>query len=563
MFPKDDMQWRAMLATFLILVIFLVYSYFTGPSVPPTETPPKPEAPAARPVEPGPPKPAVAPPREKSAAGPSYTPTARAAPPPRTITVETPLLRVVFSTRGAVATHWELKRYTMDGGKPVDLVADASAPGALGLILPGLPADAVYESESTGVVLKGAGEQGKVTFRHVTEAGLKVEKTLAFRADDYLTEVDLRLTNVGGETVTLQAELTWGPGFLRPAEDGKKLPPAQPPTLWINDGRVHENVEKLEAPAIHRGALSWVALQDTYFAAALVPREKETVAVVAKGPEGMPVVALQAPKVTLGPGASSGSRFAAYIGPKELDRLTAGGSDLDNLVDLGYFMFGSARWMDLFLARPALVLLRFLRGLLGNYGLAIIVITILQKIVFHPLTVKSMRSMQAMSALQPALESLRERHKNNKQKLQQETMELYRRHGVNPMGGCLPMLIQVPIFIALYNALANSIELWRARFLWVSDLSQPEHGLFTLWGGTEVRILPLLMGASMYLQQKMSPTAGDPRQAQMMLYLMPTLFTFMFWGFPSGLVLYWLVNNLLQIGQQYLILRPQAAPKAA
>ncbi|MGH7409823.1 MAG: membrane protein insertase YidC, partial [Candidatus Methylomirabilis sp.] len=156
----------------------------------------------------------------------------------------------------------------------------------------------------------------------------------------------------------------------------------------------------------------------------------------------------------------------------------------------------------------------------------------------------------------------RERHKNSPQKMNQETMELYKRHGVNPLGGCLPMVIQIPIFIALYNALGSSVELWRAPFfLWIDDLSAPD-ALFVLpfavpyFGeGIAFRVLPLLMGASMFIQQKMTPTAGDPRQAKMMLYMMPTLFTFLFWGFPSGLVLYWLGSNVLQIGHQHYMNR--------
>jgi YidC/Oxa1 family membrane protein insertase len=238
-----------------------------------------------------------------------------------------------------------------------------------------------------------------------------------------------------------------------------------------------------------------------------------------------------------------------YAGPKEIGRLGDAGHDLQGLVDLGWFWF---------LAQPALWLLTRLHDATGNYGVAIIIITILQKIGFYPLTQKSYKSMQAMQAIQPKLEALKERHKGNKQKMNQEMMELYKRHGVNPFGGCLPMVIQIPIFIALYNALGSSVELWRAPFaLWITDLSAPDT-LFVvpfaipyLGAAFAFRGLPLIMGISMFVQQKMSPTAGDPRQAQMMLYLMPVMFTFIFWGMPSGLVLYWLVNNVLQIGHQY------------
>jgi len=267
-------------------------------------------------------------------------------------------------------------------------------------------------------------------------------------------------------------------------------------------------------------------------------------------------VGLEAAKQVLGPGEQTSASALVFAGPKDLDVLKGVGHDLYQLVDLGMFD-------RIYLVTAALWLLKFLYRFTGNYGIAIILVTVLQKIAFHPLTVKSLKSMKAMQEIQPKVHALQERYKNNPQKKQEETMALYRKHGVNPMGGCLPMLVQIPIFIALYNALSSSVEMWQARFLWIHDLTQPD-SIFTasLWGGYEFHgnILGLLMGVSMWVQQKMSPPAGDPRQAQMMLWMMPILFTFMFWSFPSGLVLYWLVNNVLQIGQQWLITRSPARP---
>jgi YidC/Oxa1 family membrane protein insertase len=269
------------------------------------------------------------------------------------------------------------------------------------------------------------------------------------------------------------------------------------------------------------------------------------------------LVGLIGQRQTLPPGGERRVMAQVYAGPRDLDLLKGVGQDLDQLIDLG--------WFD-FLARPALWLLKFFYHYTGNYGIAIILITVLQKIAFHPLTHKSMKSMQAMQAIQPKVQAIQERYKNNPQKKQEETMALYRKHGVNPMGGCLPMLAQIPIFIALYNALSSSVEMWQARFLWISDLTQPD-SLFTitLWGGhaLSANLLALLMGVSMWVQQKMTPTAGDPRQAAIMLWTMPVVFTFMFWGFPSGLVLYWFVNNILQVGQQWLINRAKARPSPA
>jgi YidC/Oxa1 family membrane protein insertase len=203
---------------------------------------------------------------------------------------------------------------------------------------------------------------------------------------------------------------------------------------------------------------------------------------------------------------------------------------------------------------PLLWLLNFFGSQLpgANYGVAIILLTVLVKLVFYPLSLKSMRSMKQMQALQPQLNALRAKLKPDPQRFQREQMELFRKHKVNPVGGCLPMVVQIPIFYALYLTLQYSVELQGAPFvLWISDLSKKD----------PYYVLPILMGISMLIQQRMTPTVGDPRQAQIML-IMPVIFTFMFLEFPTGLVLYWLVNNLLSIAQQYAIDRKMALGKA-
>jgi YidC/Oxa1 family membrane protein insertase len=199
-----------------------------------------------------------------------------------------------------------------------------------------------------------------------------------------------------------------------------------------------------------------------------------------------------------------------------------------------------------------------------NYGIDIILLTILIKVLFYPLTKKSMASMKKMQDLQPIMAKLKEKYKDDAQRLNQETMNLYKTYKINPVSGCLPMLLQIPVFIALYKGLLVTIELRHAPFfLWINDLSAPEH----LWdiavaGYTiPIRLLPLLMGISMFVQQKMTPTTGDPNQQKIML-LMPVIFTFMFWGFPTGLVIYWLANNVLSIGQQLIHNAQAEAAKA-
>jgi YidC/Oxa1 family membrane protein insertase len=198
---------------------------------------------------------------------------------------------------------------------------------------------------------------------------------------------------------------------------------------------------------------------------------------------------------------------------------------------------------------------------IGNYGIAIIVLTILSKVLFYPLTVWSMRSMKAMQTMQPQINALRSKYKSDPQRLQRETMELYRKHGVNPLGGCLPMLPQIPIFYALYLAVANSAELQSAPFLCFGKMFGLDLWICDLAAQDPTYVLPLLMGVTMFIQQKMTPVSGDPAQAKVML-IMPVFFTLMFLNLPSGLVLYWTVSNVLQIAQQWWMNRPRPRREA-
>ncbi|MDH7500927.1 MAG: membrane protein insertase YidC, partial [candidate division NC10 bacterium] len=336
----------------------------------------------------------------------------------------------------------------------------------------------------------------------------------------------------------------WGPGIRGSEAQERKDKALKPVTTFINGQRLQDKWEKIERPIVHEGEVSWTALHDTYFCAALIPLQRGGRVRLERMREGGPVISLTFPEERIPPGGVAGESYSAFIGPKEIDRLSRLGFGMREIIDLGWFGF---------LARPALYFLKYTNRYLGNYGLAIIVLTLLMRIILFPLTYKSFKSMQEMQRLQPKINLLRERYKEDAKRMNQELMELYRKHQINPLGGCLPMLVQIPIFIALYNALINSVELWRAPFLlWIKDLSAKD----------PYYVLPILMGASWVIQQAMTPTVGDPRQAKMML-LMPVIFTFMFLNFPSGLVLYFLVSNLLGIGQQYLMNRQLKAPPKA
>ena len=244
--------------------------------------------------------------------------------------------------------------------------------------------------------------------------------------------------------------------------------------------------------------------------------------------------------------------YTLYMGPKQLTVLQSVGHELSKAINYG--------WFDI-IAKPMLWLLNFFYSFSKNYGIAIILLTILIKGAFWPITQKGMQSMKNMQKLQPKIAKLREKFKDDPAKMNQEMMGLYKTYKINPIGGCLPMIIQIPFFFALYKVLMAAIELRHAPFmLWINDLSAPDR----LWVGFDIPylhglpVLTLLMGASMFLQQKMTPTTADPTQARVMQFL-PIIFTFMFLNFASGLVLYWLVNNLLSILQQQLINRKSKA----
>jgi YidC/Oxa1 family membrane protein insertase len=560
------MERNAILATALVILILLGYQwYLSHYEVPPQEA----QHPTPSSVVPSQSQPTPAPPPLVKAPGPAapvkaisrprgFTPTAELGLPEKDVVVETPLMRVTLSTMGARATSWQLKRYHLADGSPVDLVAvhqPGAGPAPLEAWTDGRQVPSAFQVDRDHLNLTGE-ESATLTFTQVDSSGVEFQKRLTFRANRYRVEVGVVVHNLSGEDLAVQPRLVWGPG-LRNSTD-KKASTLHGPSFWLDGKRVQEDLAKINGEKTLDGKVSWAALQDSYFAAALLPKENALSAYATKTAADQPIVGLTTAKQTLHPGGQVALDAEVFAGPKEIDILKAAGQDLDKLVDLG--------WFD-FLARPALYLLKFLYGFIGNYGLAIILVTVLQKVAFYPLSQKSLKSMQAMQMIQPKVQALQERYKNNPQKKQEETMALYRKHGVNPMGGCLPMVVQIPIFIALYNALSNSVEMWQAHFLWIRDLTQPD-SLFRLqlWGGDYYNvgnILGLLMGVSMWVQQKMSPPAGDPRQAQMMLWMMPILFTWMFWSFPSGLVLYWLVNNVLQIGQQWLITgRPSRPPTA-
>jgi YidC/Oxa1 family membrane protein insertase len=452
------------------------------------------------------------------------------------VRVETDAFRATLTGTGARLSNLELKRFrqTVAPDSPLlDLVGG-------GLVLPGTldfggtNSDAAfsYRAEPRELVLHGD-ERGEVTFVAEAPNGMRVEKQFAFSGDGYVFDLRAR---VSGELPLPAFTVILTPISESAARGGRTPGQELAVTLSPEATLVEKAFKDLQKQPFVQETPHWAGFAAQYFLAALLPRE-------GTGRAEMSVaggVAL----IRLGlPAADGQTTLGFYIGPKEQAALARAGNHLDRALDFGKFWF---------IAIPLLNALRFLHGAFGNYGIAIIVLTALVKLVTVPLTRTTFRNMREMQKLQPQMAKLRERFKDDQTALQKETMELYKRHRVNPLSGCLPMVLQIPIFMGLYNALYYSIELRHASFaMWINDLSAPDR---LMVGSVGIPVLTLLMGASMLLQQRLTPQQGDPTQQRMMMF-MPIIFTFMFINFPAGLVLYWLVNNVLTIGQQYLMMR--------
>jgi YidC/Oxa1 family membrane protein insertase len=321
------------------------------------------------------------------------------------------------------------------------------------------------------------------------------------------------------------------------------------PVAFVNGELSEVKGKKLtKGPQLFQGDVSWAAYEDNYFICSLMPGKEGNRSLQMSATDETVRMVLSEGVLNLQPGAEQEFGYTLYFGPKKLSILKQVGSDLSRAINFG--------WFDA-LAKPMLWLLNFFYDYIKNYGVAIILLTILIKGAFWPITQKGMKSMKNMQKLQPKVAKLKEKFKDDPQKMNQEMMALYKTYKVNPLGGCLPLFLQIPFFFALYKVLLMSIELRHAPFmLWINDLAAPDR----LWIGIDIPflhgipVLTLLMGGSMYLQQKMTPTTADPTQARIM-QMLPIVFTFMFLNFASGLVLYWFVNNLLSILQQQLINR--------
>jgi YidC/Oxa1 family membrane protein insertase len=505
--------------------------------------------------------------------------------PQREISVETQNYWAVLTSGGARLKHFRLKKYedrvnqtavTMKltqfvdeilGEKPerpkepepLDLVNTTEGKNLpLGITLNGadLPVEENWEVDKDQLLLLQDDEKGEIIFSKNLANGLKIMKRLKFTSDQYTIHLEVEVQNSSSKEITNQLGLEWMGeielaklakednkdyglkyAFLRNEKVEKKSFGGTSSSGCVPGcgGQKKTSIEPFEIT--ERGEIKWFSFEGEYFTALIIPPESKDITLSVKGSEKDLLRAEIIPRGgSVSPGGKVNVAYQVYLGPKDEDRLKALGVGAEKLVDFGYFTI---------VAKPLLWFIRFTHKVTGNYGIDIIIISILIKIIFLPLTQISFKSMKEMQRVQPEMNRLKEQYKNDKARLQQEMMLLYKRRKINPMSGCLPMLIQIPVFIALYNALQNGIEMRHAPFfLWIMDLSAKD----------PIYVTPIIMGATMFIQQKMTPTAGDPAQAKMFL-LMPVMFTFLFLKFPSGLVLYWLINNVLSIAHQYYLSR--------
>ncbi len=462
--------------------------------------------------------------------------------PGREITVETDKYQAVFATQGARLVSFKLKDYkatAAEDGPPVQMFesgplryATLRTTGTEGFIL---NEDARFETTATDLIELSGDAQKELRFRHVAANGMQYVKSYQLLGDRYTIATSIELSNASA--MPLRGSL----GFALvqrwdESQDSDMYSFTGPATL-VKEEIDEVDVDDLEEGSVAYGTdVSWTSFQTKYFLSVAVPGVgvSERIEVRRKGDAVENLI--ETPVITLQAGERKQLDYLVYIGPKDAEQLKAAGHNLDKVVHFGFFNI---------LAQPLFLVLTFFYGYFKNYGVAIILLTVLIKIIFWPLTHKSYSSMKAMQKLQPEMAKLREKHAGDKERLNKEMMALYKTHSVNPLGGCLPMLVQIPVFFALYKVLLDSIALRHADFaFWLTDLSAKDPYYIT----------PLLMGASMFVQQKMTPTTADPMQAKIFM-MMPVIFTFMFLNFPSGLVIYWLVNNLLTIAQQYFIHR--------
>ena len=475
---------------------------------------------------------------QQSLSGSSYEPEISG----KRVIVNTPLYKATLNSAGGVLEHLELKKYQVSikpGAADVDLITpDTVQKAPMGLIWQQRPtwSEAEWELQGGNLDLQ-QGESGTLTLVGTMD-GVRLQRTLEFSAASYRIDENLEVLNAREHGLTGTLSFTMASEQL-----AEKSRYNRTELIYFNGGlNTEDDTDDLQIGIHPAEPVSWAGIGSNYFLLAAVPTSGD-MDLRGKYEDNVYRVALGS-QVSLAPEQDAQLSCSYYIGPKKSKQLATVPQNLQAAIQYG--------WFD-FIAKPLIKVLKFFYSYVGNYGVAIILLTIVIKIVFWPLSQKSYKSMEKMKKLQPMMSQLKEKYGDDRQKLNEEMMRLYKTYKVNPAGGCLPMLLQIPVFIALYQGLLGAVELRHAPFIahlpftdiiWLADLSAKD----------PLYITPIVMGATMFLQQKMTPTPGDSTQAKIMMF-MPLIFTFIFLSFPAGLVVYWLVNNVLSIAQQWMLTR--------
>jgi len=528
---------RAIIAVALIILLWSGYSLFFPPQPPP-------------------PTPVVEQTQEKVAVVPSELPVEKITPQvvqpqidsryyqEKLVTVSSELYDIKLSTTGGTVRAVTLKKYKESNkadARPFEYLilgsqqtATFKTSGSEGL---SIPADLPFEMTGVSENIEVGSSEKIVSFKANMASGLTVFKNYTFYPNNYEIDVDVQLVNNSASAIKGYFNLTLVTAVPDEEEGGLQSRYGFVGPLSFNGEKlIEDKIDDLDKSAkIYGEDIVWSGDVSKYFVSILAAGDSAKQVQIEKS-DGTVINKFVSPFISLEAGQKVTLTYTSFIGPKDYDLLKAVGHQFEQAKDYGFFAV---------LAKPLMHVLKFFYGFIGNYGFAIILLTVCIKIIFWPLTQKSYKSMKGMQKLQPEMQKLREKYGKDKQRLNQEMMTFYKENKVNPLGGCLPMLIQIPVFFALYQVLLGAIELRHAPFMfWLTDLSAKDPYYIT----------PIIMGATMFIQQKMTPTNMDPNQAKIML-MMPVVFTFLFLNFPSGLVIYWMVNNLLTILQQYLIKR--------
>ena len=477
----------------------------------------------------------------------------------RAIKINTPFYSININEKGAAVTSFVLSKYRENINDdspnkeliPKEVETGTILAGFAGNSVPGIE-NALFVSDADSDLIDLKEGNKEIRFYWKSPQGVIIEKKYNLSADTYLIGLTVNIINQSPESIKDKLYVSLNSYYT----DKSGSQSFEGPSALINNSLEQIKLNDIEEKNTYSGVLKWVAVQDRYFMAAIIPKiSLETdIHLSLKDKKYLEVQYLN-PGKEIRPGAQEQVEFNIFFGPKSLNLLGSLGYDLNKSINFG--------WFD-FIAKPFLYFMNFLYKFIPNYGVAIILLTIIIKLLFWPLGSKSYKSMNEMKRIQPLLAGIKEKYGNDKKRMNEEVMGLYKTYKINPLGGCLPMVAQIPVFFALYRMLYETIELRHAPFMfWIKDLSAPDR-LFSFAFSIPfmeppygIPVLTIIMGATMFIQQKMTPAVGDPTQAKMMMIL-PFVFTVIFVNFSAGLVLYWLLNNILSILQQYIISRKTA-----